>query len=418
MTETRKSSPLAPFAVRSFRFQWPADLMASWGFEMETLILGWYILTETDSVILLTVFGALRFIGTLLSPWYGVAGDRVGRRKMMYTMRSFMGLLAIFIMVLALLDMLTPYHVFAIAFLAGLVQPSDIVMRNSLIGDSMPAGMLMNAMSISRTAQDSARIFGALAGATLFSILGIGLTYIVVVCVYALSVLCTLGVSKAHPRIDRQTATPGAAGGKPSHFQELKEGLVYIWNTPAVLAIMWLAFLANLTAFPVSHGLMPFVARDVLHLDENGLGQLLAAFSAGAVIGSLILAWTRSQRHSARLTLVNLLLWYVMLVVFVQFDTKLAALITLLFMGVVHGMAMVSMAVALLGVTDEMVRGRVMGVRMLAVYGVPLGLLGSGVLIEALGFQTFVWIYASIGILFTLAIALKWRTSMWPSGGG
>ena len=35
---------LAPFSVRSFRFQWPADLATSWSFEMETLILGWYVL--------------------------------------------------------------------------------------------------------------------------------------------------------------------------------------------------------------------------------------------------------------------------------------------------------------------------------------------------------------------------------------
>ncbi len=32
----------APFAIRSFRFQWMADLTMSWATEMETLILGWY----------------------------------------------------------------------------------------------------------------------------------------------------------------------------------------------------------------------------------------------------------------------------------------------------------------------------------------------------------------------------------------
>ena len=43
------SSLLAPFRIRSFRFQYPADLLTSWGSEMETLILGWYILAETGS---------------------------------------------------------------------------------------------------------------------------------------------------------------------------------------------------------------------------------------------------------------------------------------------------------------------------------------------------------------------------------
>ena len=47
------SSLLAPFQVRSFRFQWPADLLTSWGIEMENLILGWYVLVETGSVLLL-----------------------------------------------------------------------------------------------------------------------------------------------------------------------------------------------------------------------------------------------------------------------------------------------------------------------------------------------------------------------------
>ena len=45
---------LAPFRVRSFCFQWPGDLLTSWAFEMEGLILGWYILVETGSVGLLT----------------------------------------------------------------------------------------------------------------------------------------------------------------------------------------------------------------------------------------------------------------------------------------------------------------------------------------------------------------------------
>ena len=59
-------SSLTPFQVRSFRFQWPADLLTSWAFEMEILILGWYILVETNSVFLLTVFGSLQFLG----PWW------------------------------------------------------------------------------------------------------------------------------------------------------------------------------------------------------------------------------------------------------------------------------------------------------------------------------------------------------------
>jgi len=65
---------LAPFQVRSFRFQWPADLLTSWGIEMENLVLGWYILVETGSVLALTLFWALQYLGTLLAPVFGMAG--------------------------------------------------------------------------------------------------------------------------------------------------------------------------------------------------------------------------------------------------------------------------------------------------------------------------------------------------------
>ena len=89
------------------------------------------------------------------------------------------------------------------------------------------------------------------------------------------------------------------------------------------------------------------------------------------------------------------------------------ALLILVFIGITHSFAIVSMAAALLGVTDQMVRGRVIGVRMLAIYGIPLGLLASGFLIEALGFTVFVGIYSTIGIVFTIIIGLKWRSVIW-----
>jgi hypothetical protein len=83
MSNALRVSALAPFRVRSFRFQWPADLATSWALEMEMLILGWYVLVETKSVLMLTIFASLQYIGTLLSPMFGVMGDRVGHRNVL-----------------------------------------------------------------------------------------------------------------------------------------------------------------------------------------------------------------------------------------------------------------------------------------------------------------------------------------------
>ena len=136
--------------MRSYRLQWPADLTTSWAFEMETLILGWYVLVETESVLMLTLFASLQYLGTLVAPMFGVVGDRIGHGNLLCMMRGFYGLLAAILMTLAFSGVLVPWHVFVIAALTGLVRPSDLVMRASLVGETMPANLWMKAMSISR----------------------------------------------------------------------------------------------------------------------------------------------------------------------------------------------------------------------------------------------------------------------------
>ena len=81
------------------------------------LVLGWYVLVTSDSVILLTAFGALGFLGTLVSPVFGMLGDRLGRRTMLCFMRAYYAALAAITMTLGMNDALTPYFVLGITFL-------------------------------------------------------------------------------------------------------------------------------------------------------------------------------------------------------------------------------------------------------------------------------------------------------------
>src|SRR5437879_7210151 len=127
---------LAPFRVRSFRFQWPADLLASWAFEMEGVVLGWFVLVSTGSVLALALFGSLQFLGTLISPLFGMAADRIGSRTLLCLMRAIYVAVAGALTVLFLTDLATPVPVFALATVMGLVRPSDITLRNLLVGET------------------------------------------------------------------------------------------------------------------------------------------------------------------------------------------------------------------------------------------------------------------------------------------
>jgi hypothetical protein len=186
MSLLSSSAMLAPFRLRSFRFQFPADLATSWGIEMENLVLGWYILVETGSVVALTVFWALQSLGTLLAPIFGMMGDRLGHRSVLAAMRAAYASLAIAVTVLAFAGALRPSVVFVIAALSGLIRPSDQGMRNALVAATMPSDRLMATMGVSRTTSDSARIAGALAGAGLFAAFGLGPVYVAIATVYSM----------------------------------------------------------------------------------------------------------------------------------------------------------------------------------------------------------------------------------------
>ena len=112
--------------------------------------------------------------------------------------------------------------------------------------------------------------------------------------------------------------------------------------------------------------------------------------------------------------IVAAMLWYALLQVFVLMPDALSGGIVLVITGLVQSFSMVPLVVMLLRVSGEQYRGRVMGVRMLAIYGLPVGLLASGFLIEWFGYVAMASGYCIFGLAATLAIALWWRDAIWP----
>lgn len=409
MNRLARPSALAPFRVRNYRFLWPADLLTSWAFEMETLILGWYVLVETGSVLLLTLVASLTYVGTLIAPMFGVVGDRIGHRDLLVMMRATYAGMSAALMALALTGYVTPLYVFIIVTIMGLVRPSDLGVRSALVATIMPSAQLIGAISISRTTTDTARIAGALSGAALFAALGMGPAYMAIFSLYIASTVltrCVLVPSKMRP-VDAADVSP-----RRSPIRDLKEGMAYVWSTPRMHAAIWIAFLANLTAYPLSNGLLPYIARDIYGTDQTGLGYLSASFAVGSLVGSILLSLIAGIRV-ARLMIASTVIWYAALLVFVQVQTVSSAIACLLLGGFSQSLTMISIAVILMRTASEHFRGRVMGVRMLAIYGMPFGLLASGGMIDKVGFTATGTLYAAVGLTLTLAIVLRWRADLW-----
>jgi hypothetical protein len=106
--------------------------------------------------------------------------------------------------------------------------------------------------------------------------------------------------------------------------------------------------------------------------------------------------------------------WYAMVLAFVWMPNPMLGRIMLVAAGFAQSLSMVPMAVMLLHSAGTQFRGRVMGVRMLAIYGLPIGLLCAGWLIERVGFAGMATTYCTIGVLSTAWIGLRWHKVLWP----
>jgi Na+/melibiose symporter-like transporter len=280
-------------------------------------------------------------------------------------------------------------------------------MRTALLGETVPQGQLLGAMSVQRTTQDSARIAGALTGAGLMASLGMGPAYIVVTCLYVASCLLTLqtGASQAARAAQLKQGEP------QSPWRDLKEGMIYVATTPYLLATMILAFLLNMTAFPLIGSLLPYIVKDVYAADQQTLGYMSACAGFGAVAGSIAIARFGGLLRPSRLMIYASISWFIVLLFYAQIAAPMPGMAALFFAS--QSIAIVSMAAVLLRTSEQKFRGRIMGVRMLAIYSNMPGILLAGYLLPRFGFAAVATAYCLFGLMMTVAIVYYWRAALW-----
>ena len=200
----------------------------------------------------------------------------------------------------------------------------------------------------------------------------------------------------------------------PSVWRSLAEGGGYIRRHDAVLALLLFSFLVNLAAFPLTHGMMPVFARDVLHTGPVGLAVLTSAAATGAFVGSFGLAAKGGFARPGAMVVLAVLGWCTSIVFFTQSSWMAVSLAILLASGISQSFSLVSIDSLLLRLSPSELRGRIMGVRSMAVYGLPMGLLAIGAMADLLGAPLAMTIMAAGGAVLTMVIA-SWLRELWSA---
>lgn len=396
---------LVSLQIPDFRLLFSSDTLLTWADHMELVVLSWYVLEHANPFILGT-YGSLRFGGSLIAPFYGVVADRYPRKRLLLLSRLSFVLLAGSILVLSLSGLLTVWGVLAVTSIVGLVRSFDRIVSESIIPDIVGREQIQNGVALSRIGRDVSTVAGAVSGGFLLALAGTTLSYLAIFLIYSSSVLLFIGIK----------ATPKAPmGRRGSVIGNMRDGLGYVRSTPVVYGLIVVAFIVNLTAYPMYFGLLAVLAKEVLETTSQGLGQLLGVYSVGAIVGSIIVAVFAGTRIPGRTVMAASALWHVAIIVMAYMRWFTVSLPVLFFAGLAQGFAMITMTMMILTLTPAEMRGRVLGLRHLAVYGLPLGLFLSGFVAQRYGVSVALVVNGVAGLGALLLATLRWPGLLRPA---
>ena len=395
-------SSLNPFKVLrygDYKFVWPTEALSLWAMEMEIIVLAIFVLRDTNSPLLVGLIGAVKFAGTLFGPLYGLMVDRFNRKLLQVGVRVFGVALAITLTTLIITDKLELWHAYAIVTAGSMVRMLDLILIQTLTADAVPSHALHGAIGLSRSTLDGARVVGSIVGGTLLELLGLDWAYITITVLYLMATITAIKIDSRPVKTDSETA---------SIWRGFKEGLHYIKESPLLPGLIFFSFLIEFTAFPLVNGLMAVIGSDLYNQNGTGIGLLAAIASAGALSGAALLGIKQSVINPGRIMIFGSITWHALMLLLALTPPLWLFTVLLLLWGFSGGITFVAMVVALLRTAPEKVRGRVMGIRSLGIYGLSLGLLFGGWISQEAGPATMIGVLGGIGLSATLIAVIKW----------
>jgi MFS family permease len=285
-----------------------------------------------------------------------------------------------------------PWHIGVLAALLGTANAFDAPARQAFVSELVERSDLTNAIALNAVMFNSATAVGpAVAGITYaafgpawcFALNGISF----------LAVIWALWLMKIPP-VDRPSRPPNLLAG-------LREALKYAATEPLPRTLIVLVAMASLFGFSLNT-LMPAWAVSVLHGNAATNGVLVAARGVGALAGAFGIAALHAHFARGRMLTAGTFAFPVSILVFSAMRWLPLSLATLFTAGMGQILVM-NLANALLqGQVPEHLRGRLMSLYSLVLFGsIPAGALMIGLAARYVGIPEAV----ALSALCALAIA-------------
>ena len=385
---------------RDFRLLWITGWLRNHARFMEFIILGWVVLELTDSPWRV---GLLAFFRMIPMPFLGLASgvlsDRVDRKRLMVGTEATSLVLMALLFVLVATDSAEFWSIALIALGMGTGWVVSFPARNSVIQDLVGSGGITSAMPLETANLAGSRMMGPLYGGLLLSFAGPAEAIFILTVLYGLDLLL----------LWRVHIPPRQAVAHEPVTRVLTEGLRFVVSSRLILAVILITIVANALYFPYM-GMLPVFARDVLGVGPALLGIMAAMDGMGALIGSVFLASRRNIRSPGRIFVFGTILSMSIVLLFTFSRVYGLSLVILLAAGLTFsGYHSMQTALVLLSASPE-IRGRALGIQMMAIGIGPVGQLITGATAETWGAPRAVAINCTVALVLMAII-----TALFPA---
>ena len=393
-------------SVRDFRWLWGSSVIHVVGMSTEFLVQGWMVLLITESPLWVGIASGIRGAGNVgTGIMGGVLADRIHRRNVLATVHWVRGMLLAGLAFLVLTDMVQLWHILAAALFQGMADGLTAPSHNGLIYDTLGPRRLLNGLATMLAGFHLSWMIGSVVTGTVISILGIGTAYVVAAGAYLLSPVALLLVKAGEP-VQRH---------QESVWRNIVEGLRYVSGSRLLRVMLLLSVLVETFGFSYSV-MLPVIAKNVLHVGPSGLGYLSAAGSVGALVGTVMVAGLSDLRAKWTMLTVSTSMAGISLVLFGISPWFITSLILATAVGLALVVYDASINALLQLLSDDKLRGRVLGLYGLTWGFTPVGGLIAGAIASVASAPFAVGVGGTIVAGYALTFLTRLRSTAQTTG--
>ena len=377
---------------------------------MQLWALYWHLRTLSDQPMVISGIGLARFLPVvLLSLVSGVAADRFDRRKMAILTQFALGFVALFLGLTTARGVVTLWMIFGLVILQAVAVAFDGPARQALIPSLVPRENLANAYSLTSIASKVGGILGPAICGVVIAFWGLQWAYWINAISYLAVIAALIAMRDIRAVIEKKSFELRET------FTDIRAGIEFIKNSPIIFSVMILDFFG--TFFSSANTLLPFVAKDILHVGPIQYGWLSASQAIGTLMIRLYLSQKTRLLRQGMLISISVVMFGLATILFGVSTTFWLTMLALILIGAFDGLSSIIRNTVRQLQTPDAMRGRMMSITQIFFKGGPqLGEVESGLVAQILGVP-FAIISGGVGCVLAACIVVKKIPQLWYYNG-